>query len=79
MATASEEVIIKSGLTKEDIGLLIPHQANLRIVEGLEKMLKLPNAKTIKKVHKYGNTSAASIPTALVCLLYTSPSPRDIR
>ena len=45
---------------------VIPHQANLRIVEGLEKMLKLPNATTIKKVHKYGNTSAASIPTALV-------------
>jgi 3-oxoacyl-[acyl-carrier-protein] synthase-3 len=38
----------------------------LRIVEGLEKSLKLPNATTIKKVHKYGNTSAASIPTALV-------------
>jgi len=59
-------VITKSGLTKEDVDILIPHQANLRIVEGLEKMLKLPNAKTIKKVHKYGNTSAASIPTALV-------------
>ena len=66
MATASDEVITKSGLTKEDIDLLIPHQANLRIVEGLEKMLSLPNATTIKKVHKYGNTSAASIPTALV-------------
>ena len=51
---------------KEDIDILIPHQANLRIVEGLEKMLSLPNATTIKKVHKYGNTSAASIPTALV-------------
>ena len=66
MATASDEVITKSGLKKEDIDILIPHQANLRIVEGLEKMLKLPNATTIKKVHKYGNTSAASIPTALV-------------
>ncbi len=66
MAKASDEVITKSGLTKEDVDILIPHQANLRIVEGLEKMLKLPNATTIKKVHKYGNTSAASIPTALV-------------
>ena len=56
MATASDEVITKSGLTKEDIDLLIPHQANLRIVEGLEKMLGLPNATTIKKVHKYGNS-----------------------
>ena len=66
MATASDEVITKSGLKKEDIDILIPHQANLRIVEGLEKILSLPNATTIKKVHKYGNTSAASIPTALV-------------
>ena len=66
MANSSSQVIEKSGLTKEDIDILIPHQANLRIVEGLEKSLKLPNATTIKKVHKYGNTSAASIPTALV-------------
>jgi len=66
MAKASSEVIDKSGLNKEDIDILIPHQANLRIVEGLEKMLSLPNATTIKKVHRYGNTSAASIPTAFV-------------
>ena len=66
MANSSTEAIEKSGLKKEDIDILIPHQANLRIVEGLEKSLKLPNATTIKKVHKYGNTSAASIPTALV-------------
>jgi len=38
----------------------------LRIIEGLERNLKLPNAKTLKYVHKYGNTSAASIPTAFV-------------
>ena len=38
----------------------------MRIVEALEKKLGLPNATTIKKVHRYGNTSAASIPTALV-------------
>lgn len=66
MGNASEKAIEKSGLTKEDIDLLIPHQANLRIVEGLEKNLKLPKATTLKYVHKYGNTSAASIPTAFV-------------
>ena len=69
------EQVIKEGLeysnlNTEDISLLIPHQANLRIVEGLEKSLKLPNATTIKKVHKYGNTSADSIPTDNL----TSPS-----
>ena len=66
MGNASKEAIDKSGLTKDDIDILIPHQANLRIVEGLEKNLKLKNCTTIKRVHKYGNTSAASIPTAFV-------------
>jgi 3-oxoacyl-[acyl-carrier-protein] synthase-3 len=66
MGNASEEAIKKSGLKKEDIDILIPHQANLRIIEGLERSLKLPNATTLKYVHKYGNTSSASIPTALV-------------
>jgi 3-oxoacyl-[acyl-carrier-protein] synthase-3 len=66
MQNSTEEAIELSGLTKEDIDLLIPHQANLRIIEGLERNLKLPNAKTLKYVHKYGNTSAASIPTAFV-------------
>ena len=66
MSKSSNEAIEKSGLNKEDIDILIPHQANVRIIEGLEKMLSLPNATTIKKVHRYGNTSAASIPLALV-------------
>ncbi|MFL2647593.1 MAG: beta-ketoacyl-ACP synthase III [Candidatus Actinomarina sp.] len=66
MAKSSEEAIEKSGLKKEDIDILIPHQANVRIIEGLERTLKLPNATTLKYGYKYGNTSAASIPTALV-------------
>ena len=66
MAQASAEAIEKSGLSKEDVDIFIPHQANIRIVEALEKKLGLPNATTIKKVHRYGNTSAASIPTAFV-------------
>ena len=66
MAKSSEEAIEKSGLKKEDIDILIPHQANVRIIEGLERTLKLPNATTLKYGYKYGNTSAASIPTAFV-------------
>ena len=69
MAKSSEEAIEKSGLKKEDIDILIPHQANVRIIEGLERTLKLPNATTLKYGYKYGNTSAASIPTALVMQL----------
>lgn len=66
MSNASKEVVQKSGLKEEDIDIVIPHQANLRIIEGLEKSLSFPNSKMIKKVQRYGNTSAASIPLALV-------------
>jgi len=66
MSNASKEVVQKSGLNEEDIDIVIPHQANLRIIEGLEKSLSFPNSKMIKKVQRYGNTSAASIPLALV-------------
>ena len=65
MAKSSEEAIEKSGLKKEDIDILIPHQANVRIIEGLERTLKLPNATTLKYGFKYGNTSAASVAVAL--------------
>ena len=66
MAKSSEEAMSKSGITKEEVDILIPHQANVRIIEGLERTLTLPNATTLKYGFKYGNTSAASIPTALV-------------
>ena len=57
---------IKQGLTKEDVDLLIPHQANIRIMEASRERLGLPVEKMTKTVHKYGNTSSASIPIALV-------------
>ena len=71
------EALVKNNLTKEDIDLLIPHQANLRISQFVQKQLALPNEKVYNNIMKYGNTTAASIPIALACLLYTSPSPRD--
>ena len=54
-----------NGVTIEDIQWLIPHQANLRIMETVAKRLQIPLEKVIVTVQKYGNTSAATIPTAL--------------
>ena len=59
------EALVKNNLTKEDIDLLIPHQANLRISQFVQKQLALPNEKVYNDIMKYGNTTAASIPIAL--------------
>ena len=59
------EALVKNNLTKEDIDLLIPHQANLRISQFVQKQLALPNEKVYNNIMKYGNTTAASIPIAL--------------
>ena len=59
------EALVKNNLTKDDIDLLIPHQANLRISQFVQKQLALPNEKVYNNIMKYGNTTAASIPIAL--------------
>lgn len=66
MGESSVNVIEKAGLSKEDVDFLIPHQANIRIMEAARERLELPVEKMSKTVHKYGNTSAASIPISLV-------------
>ncbi|MDM5213755.1 beta-ketoacyl-ACP synthase III [Peribacillus sp. NJ4] len=66
MGESSLGVLDKAGLTKEDVDLLVPHQANIRIMEASRERLGLPLEKMAKTVHKYGNTSSASIPMALV-------------
>jgi 3-oxoacyl-[acyl-carrier-protein] synthase-3 len=55
----------KAGVTVEDITLLIPHQANLRIIDALRSFLRLPKEKVYVNIDRYGNTSAASIAIAL--------------
>ncbi|KHD85920.1 beta-ketoacyl-ACP synthase III [Heyndrickxia ginsengihumi] len=65
MGESSLNVIKKAGLSKEDVNFLIPHQANIRIMEASRERLGLPIEKMSKTVHKYGNTSAASIPISL--------------
>jgi len=65
MADAAEEAIAEAGLTLDDIDIMIPHQANLRIIEGVGKRLHFPPEKVFVNIQRYGNTSAASIPIAM--------------
>lgn len=58
-------VLAKANLKTEDIDLLIPHQANARIIDHVSKKMKLPHEKVFQNLQKYANTSAASIPIAL--------------
>ena len=60
-----EHCIELSGLTAEEIDYLIPHQANQRIIESIQKRLGYSDDKVISNIKYYGNTSAASIPIAL--------------
>lgn len=66
MGESCINVLDKAGLSKEDVDFLIPHQANIRIMEASRQRLELPVEKMSKTIHKYGNTSASSIPIALV-------------
>ena len=66
MAQETEIVLDKLGLTKADIDRIIPHQANLRIIESLAKYLSVDMAQVEVNIQNYGNTSAATIPVALV-------------
>jgi len=66
MGESAINVIEKAGLTKEDVDFLVPHQANIRIMEAARQRLELPEEKMSKTVAKYGNTSSSSIPIALV-------------
>ncbi|TDF98263.1 beta-ketoacyl-ACP synthase III [Paenibacillus piri] len=65
MGNAAEEALRKAGLQKSDIDLLVPHQANIRIIQSALNRLELSEDKCMINLHKYGNVSAASIPIAL--------------
>lgn len=66
MGESCINVLEKAGLTKDDVDFLIPHQANIRIMEASRQRLELPVEKMSKTINKYGNTSAASIPISIV-------------
>jgi len=66
MAEASDRALAKCGATAADIDLMVPHQANLRIIEAVAKHAGVPMAKAMLTVERYGNMSAATVPVALV-------------
>lgn len=65
LESAARAVLAKAGRTEADLDWLIPHQANIRIMNGTAKKLKLPPEKLVVTVDEHGNTSAASVPLAL--------------
>jgi 3-oxoacyl-[acyl-carrier-protein] synthase-3 len=65
MTDACLKVLDQAGYEPSQIQLLVPHQANLRIIEATAKRLEIPPEKVFTNIHKYGNTSAASVPLAL--------------
>ncbi|MGA2960019.1 MAG: beta-ketoacyl-ACP synthase III [Thermodesulfobacteriota bacterium] len=65
LAEVSQEAMQFNGLKSEDIDYMIPHQANIRIIEAAAKMVNFPMEKVYFNIERYGNTSAATIPIAL--------------
>lgn len=65
MTSATEEVVQRAGLTLDDVDVIVPHQANLRIIEAAARNLKLPISRFVHNIERYGNTSTASIPIAV--------------
>jgi 3-oxoacyl-[acyl-carrier-protein] synthase-3 len=65
MGEAAVAALKKAGMDTEDVDYLIPHQANIRIIEATGRRLKLPPEKVYINIHKYGNVSVATIPIAL--------------
>ena len=65
MADVSVEIMEKNGLTPETLSWLVPHQANMRIIEAVARRMGIPKEKVMINIEKYGNTTAATIPLCL--------------
>jgi 3-oxoacyl-[acyl-carrier-protein] synthase-3 len=65
MADIAAYILKRNGLTGEDVKLLVPHQANLRIIDGTVKRIGIPKERCMINIDRYGNTTAATIPMAL--------------
>ncbi len=66
MTEASRKVLLEAAMSPDQIDLVVPHQANLRIIESVAKYSGIPMEKVMVTVHKYGNMSSATVPVALV-------------
>lgn len=65
MALQASNALQRAGIVQQDLGLVIPHQANLRIIEGLAREMDFPMERIYVNIHHFGNTGAATIPIAL--------------
>jgi len=65
MAEAADQALMRAGLTAEDIDLLVPHQANVRIIEATARYANVPMEKVFVNVDRFGNMSSATVPIAL--------------
>ena len=65
MSAASLEVVAKAGVSLDDVALVVPHQANLRILNAVAARLGLSEERVFINVQEYGNTGSASVPVAL--------------
>ena len=65
MSVACDQALSRAGITADEVDLMVPHQANLRIIEATAKHAGMPLSKVMVNVDRYGNTSSASIPLAI--------------
>ena len=65
LSSVMDEALEAAGMTVADVDWLVPHQANIRIIDGMQKKMRLPAERVVRTVDKHANTSAASIPLAL--------------
>lgn len=79
MTAAAKECLSKAGLTEAQISWLVPHQANIRIIEAIAKSFNIADEKVYKTLHKYGNTSASSVAIALEELIHEEQIHKDER
>ncbi|OMP32384.1 MULTISPECIES: beta-ketoacyl-ACP synthase III [Mangrovimonas] len=65
MADVAEKIMQRNNLSHEDVAWLVPHQANLRIIDATANRMNLPDEKVLKNIHRYGNTTSATLPLLL--------------
>ena len=66
MADVCEKVMFKNNMTGDDVNWLVPHQANKRIIDAGASRMNIPSEKVMMNIHKYGNTTSATLPLCLV-------------
>ena len=65
MADVSEKIMQRNNLTGDDVSWLVPHQANKRIIDATSRRMNLPQDKVMLNIHRYGNTTSATLPLCL--------------